>query len=96
MMRRILACIFALMLAVSAAAAEKRETPEDKKEIITQDIPGHETRFRQYDSKFWEAPSDQPGTVVELSYTTSVYGNAAGNTVKVYLPYGYAENTQAR
>ena len=98
MTRSILSCLCALMLLLSAtaAAAEKREAPADKKEIITQDVTGYETRFRQYDGKFWDGPSNEPGRVAELSYTTEVYGVPSESSVKVYLPYGYEENGEAR
>lgn len=98
MMKRILIvlCILALSLNAVSALAEKRQAPDDQKVITTNDIPGFETVFRQYNAKFYDAPSQEPGTVTSLSYTTKVYGGELENHVKVYLPYGYGEDAQQR
>ena len=88
--------VFLLIASASAACAEKREAPADKKVITTQDVNSYETSFRQYDSKFYDAPSQEPGTVTELTYTTGIYGEPIENTVKVYLPFGYGENKTER
>ncbi len=97
-MRRFLSfwLICMLLAAGCIAAAEKREAPADKKVITTQDVKGYETSFRQYDGKFFDGPSMEPGTVTELSYTTNVYGRPVENSVKIYLPYGYDENEAER
>ncbi len=81
--------LLAVMLAVLIPAiAGTRTAPEDKKVLVTNDVPGCESRFRQYDAAFYDKPSDEPGTVVSLTYTTEVYGGVIGKTAKVYLPYG--------
>lgn len=89
-MKKCFAWLLALMLALSAATAmaQGRTPPEDKKLVTTTDV-GPETVFRKYDAKFWDKPSEQPGTVEKLSYTTQVYGEPVDNWMNVYLPYGY-------
>ena len=89
-------CVILLLFTVSIGTAEKREAPADKKQLTTQDVNGYETSFRQYDGKFFDAPSQEPGTVTELSYTTEVYGECIENYVKIYLPYGYEPNGTER
>ena len=45
------------------------------------------------DREFYEAPCDQPGTVVKMKYNTNMYGEKTyKKTMYVYLPYGYDEN----
>lgn len=87
-----LALVLVLMCA-GAAFADGRTPPEDKK-IIEDDSAGVTTQFRKYDAKFWDAPSEQPGTVVRMDYTTDVYGDPVENWLNVYLPYGYDETKQ--
>ena len=91
-----LLCALALILSALPALAESREKPEDKKVITTDDVIGAETVFKKYDSKFYDAPSTQPGTVVRLDYTTTAYGAEQPGWVNVYLPYGYDENGTER
>lgn len=90
-MKKLLALVLSLLmiLSVSAAAfAEGREAPEDKK-IVENDESGLHTVFRKYDAKFWDEPSEQPGTVVRMDYTTTAYGDPVENWLMVYVPYGY-------
>ncbi|MBR3739371.1 MAG: hypothetical protein IKN04_02805, partial [Clostridia bacterium] len=96
MMKRILIvlCILALSLSTVWVLAEKRQAPDDQKVITTNDIPGFETVFRQYNAKFYDAPSQEPGTVVSLSYTTNVYGETMNQWANVYVPYGYDATKQ--
>ena len=86
----------ALLIACASALAEGRVAPEDKKVITTTDVVGAETVFRKYDTKFYDEPSEQPGTVVRLDYTTTAYGDEQPGWVNVYLPYGYDENADQR
>ena len=97
-MKKIIALLIALSLLLTAgfALAEGRTPPEDKKVITTDDVVGVETVFRKYDNKFYEAASEQPGTVVRLDYTTDAYGAEQPGWVNVYLPYGYDENGAER
>ncbi len=82
--------ILAVMLAALVpAAAGMRTAPDDKKVIVTNDVPGCESRFRQYDADFYDKPSDEPGKVVPFTYTTEVYGGSIEKSAMVYLPYGY-------
>lgn len=84
----------ALVLSLSAAAmADGRTAPEDKKVVITDDL-GVETLFKKPDPKFYDAASEQPGTVVKVEYTTDAYGEELTNWVNVYVPYGYDETKQ--
>lgn len=92
--------LFALLLSIimvlslaSAAMADGRQAPEDKK-IIENDDSGLVTSFRKYDNKFWDEPSEQPGTVVRMDYTTDAYGETVSNWMNVYVPYGYDETQQ--
>ena len=96
-MKRIIALLLALaLLCGTAALAEGRTAPEDKKVTTTTDVIGVETTYRKYDNKFYDAPSEQPGTVVRLDYTTTAYGDALETWANVYLPYGYDENGTER
>ena len=97
-MKKIIALFLALALFLAAvpALAEGREKPEDKKIITTTDVVGAETVFKKYDNKFYDAASEQPGTVVRLDYTTTAYGAEQPGWVNVYLPYGYDENGTER
>ncbi len=97
-MKKIIALLLTLMLLVTAvsALADGRKAPEDKKVITTTDAVGVETVFKRYDNKFYDAASEQPGTVVRLDYTTDAYGQEQPGFVNVYLPYGYDENGTER
>jgi len=94
-MKKLTALFLALLVALSVVTAlgEGRQAPADKK-LITCDDVGVETVFRKYDAKFWDAASEQPGTVVRLDYTTDVYGDTVSNWMNVYLPYGYDGSKQ--
>ena len=93
-MKKTTALLLALLLALIAvsAFADGRTVPEVKKVITTTDAVGVETVFKKYDNKFYDAASEQPGTVVRLDYTTDAYGAEQAGWVNVYLPYGYDEN----
>lgn len=98
-MKKFLALLLALTMALSlsvAAFADGRSAPEDKKVITTDDVVGAETVFKKYDAKFYDEPSEQPGTVVRVDYTTDAYGAEQPGWVNVYLPYGYDENGSER
>jgi len=95
-MKKLIAFLLASLMLLSltgAAFAEGRTAPEDKK-IIENDESGLVTSFRKYDAKFWDEPSEQPGTVVRMDYTTTAYGDPVSNWLNVYLPYGYDETQQ--
>lgn len=95
-MKKVVAILLAalLVLCAVAALADGRTAPADKKLIETDDVIGAHTQFRKYDNKFWDAESEQPGTVVKMEYTTDVYGDTVTNWLNVYLPYGYDESKQ--
>ncbi len=98
-MKRFICLMLVLTLAVcslTAASAEGRTAPEDKKRYTTNDQIGHETLYRTYDKKFYDAPSEQPGTVVSLEYESNVYGETAVHRANVYLPFGYEEEGTER
>lgn len=97
-MKKIIALLLALLLALVSltALADGRTAPEDKKVTVTTDVIGAETVYKKYDSKFYDAPSEQPGTVVRLDYTTAAYGDELATWANVYLPYGYDENGTER
>ncbi len=97
-MRKIIVMLVALALLMTAvpAMADGRTAPEDKKIITTTDVVGAETVFRKYDNKFYDEPSEKPGTVVRLDYTTDAYGAEQPGWVNVYLPYGYDQNGTER
>ena len=97
-MKKTITLLLALVLTLTAVSvfADGRTAPEDKKTITTTDVIGVETVFRKYDNKFYEAASEQPGTVVRLDYTTDAYGAEQPGWVNVYLPFGYDENGTER
>ena len=98
-MKKILSLLLALTLMLSLVAvafADGRTAPEDKKVITTDDVVGAETVFKKFDSKFYDEPSEQPGTVVRVDYTTDAYGAEQAGWVNVYLPYGYDESGDTR
>ena len=95
-MKRIVALLLTLAIAcgLGMALAEERVAPEDRKETVTELDGGNQSYFRNYQPKFWEAPSTQPGTIERLEYTTDVYGETLNQWANVYLPYGYDANKQ--
>ena len=98
-MKKLFALLLALTMVLSLAAvafADGRTAPEDKKVITTDDVIGAETVFKKYDNKFYDEPSEQPGTVVRVDYTTDAYGTEQPGWVNVYLPYGYDESGDTR
>ena len=97
MMKKIICLVLSLMLTLCAmipVLAEDREAPADRKETVTELADGHESHFRNYAPKFWEAACEHPGTIERLEYTTSVYGETLNQWANVYVPYGYDENRQ--
>lgn len=90
-MKKFLALLLALVMVMSlatAAMAEGRTAPDDKKTVITEDL-GVQTLFNKPDAKFYDAASEQPGEVVRVDYTTDAYGAEQAGWVNVYVPYGY-------
>lgn len=90
--RKAIALMTTLAVALTPALVAGREAPEDKKVITTDDL-GVETVFKKYDGKFFDEPSEQPGEVVKVEYTTDSYGEPQEGWVNVYVPYGYDEST---
>ena len=90
-MKKTIALLLVLVLGLLnvAALAEERTAPADWSVIVTTDQCAVETSYRRYDANFYDAASEQPGTVVRLDYTTDAYGDAADHWVNVYLPYNY-------
>lgn len=93
-MKKMVSLVLALsmLLCCATAFAEGRERPADKKVLTTTDVADCETVYKVFDNKFYEADSEQPGTIVRLDYKTSAYGAEQDGWVNVYLPYGYDEN----
>lgn len=95
-MKKLIAMILALAMVLSLSAvamADGRTAPEDKKVIITEDF-GVQTIFKKPNAKFYDAPSEQPGEVVKVEYTTTAYGDELTSWVNVYVPYGYDASQQ--
>lgn len=58
---------------------------------------GSPSVYRLYDREFYEAKSEQPGQVVRLDYTTSVYGEEDQKRwASVYVPACYDPNGDTR
>ena len=86
MMKKIICLVLSLMLTLCAmipVLAEDREAPADRKETVTELADGHESHFRNYAPKFWEAACEHPGTIEKLEYTTSVYGETLNQWANV-------------
>ena len=87
---------FALLLALLCCAwgAYAEETGFQTPTVLdASDLAGVPTHYLLYDREFYEAPCDQPGTVVKMKYNTNMYGEKTyKKTMYVYLPYGYDEN----
>ncbi len=97
-MRKIMALLtlLCLMCGTFSACAEAAE-PQPPAVLDASDPAGVPTHYLLYDRAYYEAPCDQPGTVVKLKYSTNVYGEKAyKKTMYVYLPYGYDENGTER
>ena len=95
-MKKVLALLTALicLAGLCAALAEERVPGEDTL-YVTTDVVGAETVFRRYDESFYDAPSDQPGTVVKIRYEATVYEpSPIRKILYVYLPYGYDASRQ--
>lgn len=93
-MKKLVTLLLAITMMLGATSAlAGREAPADKK-LVENDESGYTTQFRKYDAKFWDAASEEPGTVEKLEYTTDVYGGTITNWLNVYLPYGYDESRQ--
>lgn len=95
-MKRIIAFLLTLLLVCGSvpAFAESVTVPEDRAETVTELDGGFESHFRNYQPKFWDEPSAQPGTIERLDYTTDVYGQTYNQWANIYLPYGYDEAQQ--
>ena len=87
---------FALLLALLCGAwgAYAEETGFQTPTVLdASNLAGVPTHYLLYDREFYEAPCDQPGTVVKMKYNTNMYGEKTyKKTMYVYLPYGYDEN----
>lgn len=84
----------ALCCAMGMALAESYQEPTlyDASQAL-----GFPTHYLLYDRAFYESEDAQPGTVVQLKYVSSVYGERTyKRTVNVYLPYGYEEQGEER
>lgn len=89
----LLLAIMMILSSMTAVFAESVRTPGADK-LIDDPAIGVTTTFKKYDGKFYDKPSEQPGTVVRLDYTTSAYGEPLETWANVYLPYGYDETRQ--
>jgi enterochelin esterase-like enzyme len=85
-----------------SSSVELYQTSTDEKgyEVITHEdiIQGEKTIFHRVPSSY-DVPSKKPGTVEEVDYKTTVYGEEKvfSKHVNVYLPYGYdKENTDKK
>ncbi len=94
MLKKATALLLALLLLFSACPALSEErVPSDDTLYVTTDVIGAETVFRHYDESFYDVPCEQPGTVVKVNYTATVYESGPIKKVLyVYLPYGYDES----
>ena len=90
-MKRIVSLLLTMVLLLSAAAAIAQGY-EEPTLYNASDVLGLETLYRLYDRSYYEEPSDQPGTVIKVKYTTEVYDKPYKRSMNVYLPYGYDEN----
>ena len=97
-MKRFMAAVLTVLILTGLlpAVADGRTAPEDSKVYQTNDLIGRETLYRVYDRKFYDAPSQQPGSVVRLEYISNQYGEPAVHWANVYLPNGYDENGTER
>lgn len=99
-MKRIIAVLLTALCSLTClclpAWADGRPAPADKKNYTTTDAIGRETTYRIYDKKFYDAASQQPGTVVQLEYTSRQYGDPITHYTNIYLPYGYDEHGTER
>ena len=94
-MKKIAALFLALMLILSMTVCALAEIPEEKKPVVTE-LDGVTLSFHTYNSKIYEVPCEQPGTIEKIEYTTDVYGDGVTyhQWANVYLPYGYDESKQ--
>ena len=97
-MKRILSLALLLALLCSALPACAEESGFQAPTVLDAgELAGVPTHYLLYDRAFYEAPCTQPGTVVKMKYSTSVYGEKTyKKTMYVYLPYGYDENSTVR
>lgn len=68
---------FALLLALLCGAwgAYAEETGFQTPTVLdASNLAGVPTHYLLYDREFYEAPCDQPGTVVKMKYNTNMYG----------------------
>lgn len=97
MMRKILSFALLLALLCGVCGVYAEETGYQAPTLLdASDLAGVTTHYLLYDRDFYEAPCDQPGTVVKIKYTTSVYDKEYKKFLNVYLPYGYDENDTER
>lgn len=95
-MKKLFSALLVLAMVLSAAASAcadwKEPTLYDGSEIL-----GYPTHYYLYDRDYYEAEDSQPGTVIQMKYVSSVYGEKTyKRTINVYLPYGYDENGTER
>ena len=95
-MRRFLPLLLATLLLTGVCAiAEEKPYQEHTLLDVSADV-GVPTHYYLYDRDYFEAPCDQPGTVIKIKYTTRAYDKDYKKFLNVYLPYGYDENSTER
>ncbi len=93
-MKRIIALLLATVLCLSLTGA-LAEIPEEKKPVETELDGGVIASMHYYNTKLYEVPCEQPGTIERVDYTTDVFGTGTlDRWATVYLPYGYDESKQ--
>ena len=97
-MKRILSVMLFLALLCGACLACAEGAGYQAPAVLdASDLAGVPTHYLLYDRDYYEAPCDQPGTVIKMKYNTNVYGEKSyKKTMYVYLPYGYEENGTER
>lgn len=92
-MKRFISSLLVSALLFGCALAEPLEpVVTDYSETV-----GSPSIYRLYDREFYESKSEQPGQVVRLDYTTSVYGEEDQKRwANVYVPACYDPNGDAR
>ena len=96
-MKKILSFTLLLALLCGACGAYAEETGYQAPTLLdASDLAGVPTHYLLYDREFYEAPCDQPGTVVKIKYKNDLYDKPYANYINVYLPYGYDETGTER
>ncbi len=92
-MKKWFTIFLAAMLCLTCLFSAFAELPEEKKPVVTE-LEGVTLSFHSYNTKVYEVPCEQPGTIEKIEYTTDVYGDGVtySQWANVYLPYGYNEN----